>query len=188
MTDLLAYARNHLAAASSLMLGRADGMSRLDVSLEGFWRSFAAVVLVVPFALLALLSQRRLLGPEAGPPAIGSEMLALLVDWVAFPIVFAAIARPLGLGRRYVPYIVARNWAAVVITALVSVIHALHVVGILPSQFLGVVLIAAIGISLRFSYMVARIVLDAPMGVALPLVLLDFLMSLVIWTLYDRLA
>ncbi len=86
--------------------------------------------------------------------------IALLVDWFAFPLVFAVIARPFGLGSRYVPFIVTRNWASVIIGAMVAVVHALHLVGVLPTALLPYALLVAIAVSLRFSYLIARI--DAP--------------------------
>jgi hypothetical protein len=181
----------NLAGAWAIMRGRADGLTRLDLSLEGFWRSFAAIVLLVPFALLALISQERLAaaaGEEAGTGGLGLEAVALVVDWFAFPLVFALLARPLGLGARYVPFIVARNWASVIVAAMVALVHAAHVVGIVPSQFAPVLLFAAIAIALRFSYVIARTALGVPIGLALPIVVLDLLISITVWTMIDRLV
>ena len=58
--NLVAYLRDNLAGAWQVMLGRPDGLDRLDTSLEGFWRSFAAFALVVPFASVSLISERSL--------------------------------------------------------------------------------------------------------------------------------
>src|SRR4051812_12532813 len=113
--NFVAYLRDNLAGAWHVMLGRPAGLDRLDTSLEGFWRSFAALILVAPFALLALISEEKLT-PEAAAALTGGSLaiycLALLVDWFSFPLVFALLARPFGLGARYVPFIVARNWAS----------------------------------------------------------------------------
>ena len=99
-----------------------------------------AIVLVVPFALLALLSQRQLVAARRGAAArsraaaLAVEAVALLVDWFAFPLVFtllarAARARPalravhrraqLGGGDRRAPW-----WRSS---------HALHLLGLVPS-------------------------------------------------------
>ena len=108
--------------------------------------------------------------------------MALLADWFTFPLVFALLARPLGLGQRYVPFIVARNWAAVIIAAMVAVVHALHVLGLVPSAVAPFLLLAAIALALRFSYVIARTTLAVSAGVAIPLVILDLLISLTVWT------
>ena len=182
---------DNLAGAWLVMRGRAEGLNRLDLSLEGFWRSFAAILLIIPFAVLGLISQRELVPEDVGAPpdaGIGLEAVALLGDWLTFPLVFAVIARPLGLAGRYVPFIVARNWASVLITAMVSLIHAAHVVGLLPSEFASLLLFVAVAIALRFSYVIARTTLGVPLTMALPIVLLDLLISLTVWSAFDQLA
>jgi hypothetical protein len=43
-------------------------------------------------------------------------------------------------------------------------------------------------VALRLSYVVAKTALDGPVGVALGVVVLDFLISLMVWSAADRLA
>jgi len=191
--NALAAIRENLAGAWQVMLGRAEGLNRLDTSLEGFWRSFAAVILLAPFALLSLLSQRPLqAGTAPAVPLSGGMLawdgLALLVDWFTFPLIFALLARPLGLGPRYVPFIVARNWASVVIAAMVAVVHALHLLGVLPTAVMPYVLLVAVAVALRFSYVIARTSLAVSVALALPIVVLDLLISLVVWSVLDRIS
>ena len=193
MSGLLSIAGN-LAGAWQLMLGRPEGLNRLDTSIEGFWRSFAAIVLLAPFAYLSLLSQMALeaaAATEAAPAtggSLGLNAIALLVDWFTFPLIFALLARPFGLASRYVPFIVARNWASVIIAALLAVVHTLHLVGVLPAAAMPYVLLGAIAVALRFSYLVARITLAASVAMAIPIVVLDLLVSLTIWSAFDRLG
>jgi hypothetical protein len=191
MTRLFANLAHNLAGAWAIMRGRADGLTRLDLSLEGFWRSFAAIVLLAPFAVLALISQQRLAAAAGEDPAtggLGLEVVALLVDWFAFPLVFALLARPLGVGARYVPFIVARNWASVIIAAMVAVVHGAHILRLVPSQFAPVLLFVAVAVALRFSYVIARTTLGVPVAVAIPIVVLDLLISLTVWAALDRLV
>ena len=194
MTGALGYVRESLAGAWLVMLGRPEGLKRLDLSITGFWRSFAAIALVLPFALLALMSQRRLAqasgeAPEAvGIGGPGPEALALAADWILFPLIFALLARPLGLGGRYVPFVVARNWGAVVVAAIVAVFHAAHLVGILPSAAMPFMLLVAIAVALRFAYAIARTALSVSFRIAIPVVLLDLLISMTVWSAFDRLG
>jgi len=191
---LAVYLRENLSGAWQVMLGRAAGLNRLDVSLEGFWRSFAAVVLVAPFALLALISEQPLVAESEGaaatltPGVLTVYVVALLVDWFAFPLAFALLARPLGLGSRYVPFIVARNWASVIIGAFVAAVHALHLLGVLPTAVISIGVLVVTVVALRFAYVIARTALAVSMALALPIVILDFLLSLIIWSIFDRLA
>jgi hypothetical protein len=184
--------RDNLVGAWQVMLGRAEGLNRLDFSLEGFWRSFAAVILLVPFVVLMLFTDQPFQGGAGveARPVTGARVtllgVALLVDWFAFPLVFAVLARPFGLSSRYVPFIVTRNWAAVVINAIMGVVQALVIVGVIPAAAVPFVALAAVVLSLRLFYMVVRISLAVSMGMALPIVLLDYLLSLTIWTVFER--
>lgn len=183
----------NIAGAWQVMLGRPEGLERLDISVEGFWRSFGAIVLVAPFMLLSLVSQQSIVVEgEAFTPLTGADvalrLAGLAIEWGVFPLVFAALAPTLGLGPRYVPFIVARNWSAVIVAALISVLDVLHLLGIIPSPAMPYVLLGAIIVAVRFSYIVARTALHASALTALPIVVLDLLLSLAIWTLLDRLA
>ena len=189
--NLVAYLRDNLTGAWQVMFGRPQGLPRLDTSLEGFWRSFAALVLVVPFASVSLISERSLTSEAATPEAISSGTfvlygLALLVDWFAFPLLFALLAPAFGLGSRYVPFIVARNWASVPIAAMVAVVHALHLVGVFSAALTPYLLIILVGVALRFSYLITRLTLLVSVMMALPIVILDLLTSLVIWSAFDH--
>jgi hypothetical protein len=192
--NLFAYARDNLAGAWQVLLGRSEGLSRLDTSIDGFWRSFAAVILLAPFALLSLIGPHAQ-GPEGGEavePFTAARLaiygVALLADWVAFPLVFALVAPVFGLGSRYVPYIVARNWASVIIGAMVALIHVPRILNILPAEITPYLLLIGLGVALRFSYVLVRTTLAVSMAMALPIVILDFLVSLVVWSIFDRLA
>ncbi len=192
MTGLLNLVVANLAGAWQVMIGRPEGLNRLDTSLEGFWRSFAAVILLMPFALLALASQSRLSEAAGVPPepltgsGVGFALVALLTDWLAFPVVFALLALPFGLGSRYVPFIVTRNWASIIIGAVVGAVHVLHLLGVLPTALVPYLLLAAIAVALRFSYVIARLALAVSMGMALPIVMLELLISLTVWSAFDR--
>ena len=186
--------RDNLSGAWAVMMGRAEGLNRLDLSLDGFWRSFLVIILVAPFIGVALYSQS--LFPVvsedgarvvAGPPTL-AVAVALLADWLAFPLVFAALARPLGLGPRYVPFIIVRNWAALIIGAMSASVHLLHIIGIAPSGLISILLLAMLGVTLRFFYIIARTTLETPPRLTIPIVLLDFLLSFTIWAIFERVA
>jgi hypothetical protein len=177
----IAYVRDNLIGAWHLMFGRPEGLNRLDTTLEGFWRSFGAFALILPLFLLANIGFGAML-----PEDVRNDWLDWVgvliqgVDWVAFPIVFALISPRIGLASRYVPFITARNWGAVIVAAL-------YAAGGLPGLFTPVPLIAAaaihvicLAINLRLSYLLARTTLAVGPSTAIPVVALEFLLSLVI--------
>lgn len=190
----LAYFRDNLAGALQILSGRPEGLNRLDTSLEGFWRSFAVVVVVAPIAFLTLVGQEPL---PTDPSAVVVPLTAarvllygvtLLVDWFAFPLVFALLAPAFGLGSRYVPFVVARNWASIVISAIVAIVHMLRIFGLLPIAVLPYAFLVVLAITLRLSFVLVRTTLSVSIAMALPIVVLDFLLSLVIWSVFDRLG
>jgi hypothetical protein len=69
-----------------------------------------------------------------------------------------------------------------------GVLHAAHLLGFLPTAAMPYVLLVAIAVSLRFAYVIARTTLFVSMALALPIVILDLLLSLTIWSLFDRLS
>jgi len=182
-----------LSGAWKVMNGRVEGLQELDLTLDGFWSSFAAVFLIVPFTLIALISEEIALSNGAGGEAVALtsgfvavRFFGLGLDWLAFPILFAFLARPLGVSTHYVPFIVARNWSAVLIAGIFAVPHALHAVGFVPLPVLSFLLFAFFIVALRFAYLVARVALAVPMTMAIPIVLLELLIGIVIELGLDR--
>lgn len=173
-----------LAGAWELFLDRPGAMNRFDVSLEGFWRSFAAVVLVAPSYAFAVLADRHmatgdpLAVAEAGTNLLVHNGIGLLLDWAALPLILALLARPLGIGRRYGAFVVARNWCAVLAAIPFGVIGLLLVLGLLGDELASVLMFVALIVVLRYNYVIARRALDTTVGFAIGIVVLDFVVSL----------
>lgn len=184
----------NLVGAWLVMNGRARGLKEFDLSIDGFWRSFGAIVFIIPLVAVTLWSDRAV-QVELGEPttqiglgAIALRLLALIAEWVGFPLAMAALARPLGVAANFVPFVVARNWGAVLIAALFLPVHILHATQVLSLpvvQFLSLVLIV---LAIRFSYLIARTALAAPIAIAIPVIVLEFVLGMVITVGFDRLA
>ena len=109
----------HLSGAWRMMTGQRDGLRLLDLSLDGFWNSFFAMVVALP-AMLA--SWVPLAGDIAGGGAGFGLRLSLvarlaLVDfgaWVVPLVALAAVASHAGIRDRFVHYVVASNWGSAV--------------------------------------------------------------------------
>ncbi len=143
------------------MNGRVEGLRKLDLTIDGFWASFGAVVLILPVALVALASERVALQVTGGDVAaltggyVVLRLIAVIVDWLAFPAILALLSRPMGIAARFVPYIVARNWAAVLIAAMFAVPHLFHALGVLPTGMLPFALLILFGIAVWFAYVIS---------------------------------
>ena len=169
-------------------LARMDisGMQHFNLSVEGFWRSFFAAIIVAPG--YALLVVQRMLDREDGydpGSTVIVESIAYLAAWAAFPLVAVVLTQLLGLGRHYVELIIAVNWAAVLQVAAFLAAVAL---GFLLPEGIGALLLAIVTVALMlYQWFVMRTALRTTGGIALVLVLIDLLLSTVINLSADRL-
>ncbi|MEM7026222.1 MAG: hypothetical protein AAF637_27140, partial [Pseudomonadota bacterium] len=104
----------------------------------------------------------------------------LTVDWIAFPAIFALLAGPLGLASTYVPFIVARNWASVIFSSFYIVPYGLFAFGLVSPVILTFVSLLILLVLLRFAYQIARTVLVVSPALAIPIVMFEIILSLVI--------
>lgn len=104
-----------------LMAGHRDGLDRLDLSADGFWRSFAAILVALPPSILSWIAfergERMSYPPQAGEATLAfAHALADLTAWLLPILVVATLARPIGFSRKVVPFVVATNWGGAFLT------------------------------------------------------------------------
>lgn len=174
-----------LIGAWRLFLNKPDALQFFDTGVEGFWRSFQAILLVAPAYAIAALADRvsviHSLPPDTYSDGVfwSAKAVSLCLDWIAFPILLAAAAGFIGVGRGYVPYIAVRNWATVLMTVPFAAIAMLQLLGISEDVLL-LPSLAALAFSLRLTFIIARRTLGVTVDVAAALVLLDWLVSIAI--------
>lgn len=157
------------------------GLGYFNNTLEGFWRSFYAAVLVAP--LMAVYLAVRYGGMDSGISIFrfaAIETVQYVMLWVAFPLAMVGIARAIDRSRNYVVYIVAYNWATVwqnLVFLPGIVLISTGVIGGPAGQFLSYALVAAV---LAYVWVVTRFALGVGGGMAAMLVLVDLALSFVI--------
>lgn len=108
-----------LAGAWRLMLGKADGFRLLDLSADGFWNSFFAIVVAAPALVVGWVGIANEIGdPNAFVGRFSMLIRLATVDigaWVLPLIGLALVAPRVGVGGRFVHYVVASNWASAII-------------------------------------------------------------------------
>jgi hypothetical protein len=183
-----------LRGAWRLFLGKPDAMRFFDTSVDGFWRSFSAIILVAPLYGLTALADRYDLLTDANPADDFSsgafwaaKAVTLALDWVTLPILLAIIADFIGIRRGYTGYVVARNWATVLMIIPFAVIGLLDLANIASPSVLVLPSLLALIATFRMSYEIARKALDTLPDVSIAFVALDFLVSLAIVLLANRL-
>ncbi len=92
-----------------------SGMRYFTLTVDGFWRSFFAAVLVAPGYVI--LVARELIGRvdtfDLGWVVL-VQVLAYALSWAAFPLAAVLLIRLFDLSGNYVALIVSLNWAAVI--------------------------------------------------------------------------
>lgn len=107
-----------LAGAWRLMLGKADGLRLLDLSADGFWNSFFAIVVAAPALIVGWVGMANEIGdPDAFAGRFSMLVRLATVDlgsWVLPLVALALVAPRAGIGGRFVHYVVASNWASAI--------------------------------------------------------------------------
>lgn len=113
--------QTYLVGAWRLMMGKPDGIRAFDVSADGFWNSFFAILVAFP----ALSVSWAGLAAELSEEGLGSRFSILLrlavIDvaaWVLPLLVLGLVARPAGILDRYPHFVVASNWASALLAWL----------------------------------------------------------------------
>ena len=182
-----------LTGAWNLFLDRPDALRYFDISVEGFWRSFAAILLVAPSYVVIAAAERTQILTSAveqsfdGGAFFLNKVLSVGMDWIAFPFLLALVVGPLGLSRTYAAFIVARTWGAVLALLPFVAIGLLYLGGILSAEAFNVISMVILIVVIRYSYLIARRALGAEIGMAIAIVLSDLSISILIMGLFGAL-
>jgi hypothetical protein len=109
--------QRQLLGAWQMMLGKRDGIRLLDLSVDGFWNSFFAIIVALPVLVVGwvpLANDAYGVGSSLGERLSFILRLAI-VDisvWVLPLAALAIVAGFIGVKDRFVPYVVATNWGS----------------------------------------------------------------------------
>ena len=157
----------------------ADAPRWFNLSVEGFWRSFLAPLILAPAYIGLILLDTGAAADAPGPDGIVLvRVLTFVLGWIAYPLAMIPIARMLQLGAAYVPYIIMWNWSAVPQAALM--VPALFAVELMQPQAASLLFMSAMVTVLFYGYLVARAGLRCAPMTAAGVVVLDLVLSLLI--------
>lgn len=149
--------QQYLTGAWRLMRGQSDGLDLLDISSDGFWNSFFAIVLVLPvFGVnwVTLANELAAAGDSLGW-RFGIVLRLAVADilaWILPIVLLAAAAGPLGISDRFVPYVIASNWGSVITGWLMLPPALMELVGVGGSNAVGLTAIALFGLALILTW------------------------------------
>jgi hypothetical protein len=163
-----------ILGACRLALRDADGVRWFNLTVEGFWRSFVAALLILPFALLVALvplPQEDLDVERGFPMVIGLYFL----EWVGRAVLLLGLSVVVGRTNRYAGLVIMWNWVAIPEFGLFAVATILS---FLISPMAPFFFVIALGGMFAIDYFVTRTALDIGAGPAFGIVVVIFLAQL----------
>jgi len=187
----VAYVRRSLAAAARMAAFKSDAIGEFDASYEGFFRSFLGMAIAAPLYPVIVAGERAIAieayriahgAQMAGVPGISLsycliEAGSYVASWLLFPLIMVFIARLIGAGARYVPFVVAYNWGTCIVLAAMAAMHAAFLSGLVSLGVAALLYYPVVGFALSYRWWIARKGLEISGFTAAGVVILDVLIS-----------
>lgn len=166
-----------LTGAIGLAMGDAGAVRHFPNSEPAFWRSFAVIGVIAPVNLMiAMLSPAE----RVGETGLISELIILVLVWIAYPVAMIFVTRLIGLGARFPLYIIAYNWSSILILAVLLPASIISAIGGEPGGIAILLSYVSIGYALWYSAFLARSVLETVWSNAAAIVILDVALTLLV--------
>jgi hypothetical protein len=154
-----------------------------NVTIEGFWRSFAMIVPVLVLVYPVFISSHQnaseaalAAGENPAELRLGASYVCLLSNIVIWPLVAAALVRLLGVAQNYVRFMIVYNWMSVPMMVLALIPALLRVRP--ESGLLSVVLGGAVFVFFLYvSWYVAKASLQTTTLTAVVFLVADFALT-----------
>ncbi|MEM1364570.1 MAG: hypothetical protein AAGH82_02360 [Pseudomonadota bacterium] len=167
----------------ALMTNRPEGLRALDLTPDGTRWSFIAFVLAMPIELYRVSTDQNILGHTMGPGLLAADMFLIAALWLGPLGVLYLLARPLGFAERFPTYVNASNWGKLAIAYLLLPITILQALS--PANTLALIaLFVAFFASLAAAFFLTRITLEKPSQFAFGIVVLEFLVTIVLFATF----
>jgi hypothetical protein len=181
MNAALSYVSAALFAAWRLARRDVAAMRLFDLTVAGFWRSFGAILVAAPaFIFITALENHLLVSADREPPPAFLNVADYVLGWIVFPLVMLAVCKFLDLGTRYATYIIAMNWARVLIIGLFVLVYAILVIPMLGVTLGAIAWLVIWAAVLYYQWFIAKTALGTPTGTAIAIVVLQNVLDVAI--------
>ena len=162
-----------------------DALNYFNISEAGFYSSFAAMPLAIPFfAFENGLDYKTIATGTALVPFLILLCLALWVSWSAFLIFMGIFAKFLGFSNKFSVFVIVYNWAQLALIALwmpISVISS----GLLPAGIASAINLLFIGASYVYLWQILRTTLNVSGTMAAGFSFLEFLIAVLTQSIFS---
>jgi len=161
-------------------------MTYFERTVEGFWKSFFAAVLIAPgHAIIVVLNLSEVETSIHPVSIVTIEFFTYVITLVAFPLASFYVIQNIGRASRFVGYIVAFNWSSVIQLAIFLPFSLLAVRGVLPDAITNLIGLAAFIVIMGYKWFITRTALDITGFPAVGLVLLGLVIELIVRGITD---
>ncbi|WP_169567288.1 hypothetical protein [Sneathiella limimaris] len=166
-----------------------DALSWFNISAGGFWTSFAALVLSIPVYLIHSYIIFSVSPDIIQQTNMNVELTARefsiwpsfkpIIAWLAYLAVVLIVSKSADFANRYGTFVIVYNWSQFLIN-LLSLLLFILLYGLVGASLLTVAYFAFLCLAYFFLFMVISRTLAVNTGIAIGLVVLEFILSTVI--------
>ncbi|MBB4284435.1 hypothetical protein [Roseospira goensis] len=158
-----------------------EGFDYFDASPTGLLKSFWVAVVLLPLYLLHLALDVLVLdigAQVAVPRYVAVELIAYVIDWVAFPLLMLTLAPAIGIAPTVFRFLVPLNWMQLPIGLIILPLGVIVRLDAVPMDLAGFVGLMVVAASLVITALLARHALEVPWWSAAGVTILSFTISL----------
>tara|TARA_B100001123_G_scaffold285780_1_gene318544 strand:- start:1740 stop:2345 length:606 start_codon:yes stop_codon:yes gene_type:complete len=161
------------------------GMDHFTLTVSGFWSSFFAAAIAAPIYIY-IRSISPAISMEQRPYELGAAENVLvggatyLLSWCTLPVLMVFLSRILGVGKHYVGFIVAYNWAGVLQWALFGLVVTIMALTDTEASLHAVINLIAVMLTLFYLWFITRTALHVGPFVAVSIVVIHVLIGLLL--------
>jgi len=130
----ISYAIRSLRGAGKLAMFKAEGLDDLDISSEGFWKSFWVILIALPLFMYWMTIKNRISEINGYTVITTAYMLFYIMILPLFALVMAYFTRFLKVEKHYATMIIAYNWQYVIGMAISTALMLLFAIGLLGNN------------------------------------------------------
>lgn len=161
-----------------ILKNRPGANNFFDISIEGFWRSFVAAILVLP-ANIIITAVGILAAGEVSYSVIDGlrDLLIYGINWLFYPLIVISACRHLNAQDKALKYIIPYNWASIPAGYLFA-FATLGSRGLEGSSFGAGLIFVAYVVAIFLFFEIARRQLEISRLAAVGVVAFDFIFSI----------
>lgn len=122
----LDYGYYHIERTWRMVRGDDAALDEMDITADGFWRSFGAIVFAMPAMFFSWVSDARYLAFNGVELSMGQLVISYavleLMLWILPILILAFVLKPMQLAHRFTHLVIVRNWFSVPIYYLFAVL------------------------------------------------------------------